>query len=990
MDLFHENLRKWQSTLSGQEGASLEPPSLLERSEGLDFLYQQKDPSAEALEWFAALDLNHVQTIYIYGIGLGYYYEAALGWLSQDKDRYLVFLEDDPLVMRSFLQTKLCTEILANPQVYSCLLGSKNQVLQLTQLVSPFTFSKYLVTGLKSYVQNKNQAYFQLKAMIAFMLSMTAMLFGESAGHGIAFFRNFFLNYLDLPRSYLANGLLGKFEGIPAIICGAGPSLNKNVDVLATLSDRALIFAGGTALNALNGKGVMPHFGVGIDPNSDQFTRLVMNHAFELPFLYRARMLHEALEMVHGDRLYVTGSGGYDVAKWIEKELGVDNDELEEGFNVLNFSLMIAHAMGCNPIICVGIDLAYSAEGDSYAAGVINHPIHSRQGNFRTKGIDDELISKNDINGKPLFTLWKWIAESLWYSHFSAKHPETTLINATEGGIGFPKVPNMSLAKVKEEYLTKQYDLMTRLHGEIQNSQLPETFNEQAIITKIRTLMDSLSNCGKHYQKLIELLTKEESPQANEKSCTEEISEKEKELLSETAYEVILKKFNADYLNYQELDLRRYHYQKDQLSEEDSNRQKATLDLSRYRFLKDTAFLNSSLVYSMLDQREQREQSIKLKRSSIDSEMQQLQKQYPLPKPKKEEEYRFDQTALILKDPELGIDYAEGFPENTLRREALFYPSGQLKVETFYREGLIHGPSLFYAENGRVLAHSWFLNGRQEGKMWTYYATGPLHSLQLFYKGLKVGLHHYFYPSGLLKSLLPYKEGNLHGQVLLFSPSGLLIRKLAFKEGKRSGQEQIWNERGTLIVESQFEEDRPVGLTRLWHPNGQQAKEFVYDQDSHLIEVKEWEDSGTLLVREESKKFDYFDLVNQEKEHLTSSLTDLVIKMSEIVPLVLEKSGSDCPKGEASTFPDIHGLGAEIAKLKEEMDHLQSLDEKLKEHLVKDAQDPKEAIWKTPSSRQEMEKQFEGVSDKMNSDLQDIQKNIKTFMDRLLNKDRGP
>lgn len=1011
MDRFSANLNKWSTKYPNDEkDASIleanknfeveEKPSVIsfcqtasglpnlkrETSGGTVYLHSQEDPVAEANQWFSSLTLNHSQVIFIYGVGLGYYYKAALEWLREDKDRYLVFLEDDPQVLHCFLETETCTEMLEDPQVMLILIGGSaaEEVFQFTRLGHIFTLSDFIYTGLACYIQNKPVAYFEYKSTVSFMTNLNKALYSETASFGIPFYRNYFSNFLDVTTSHLGNGLLGKFKNVPAIICGAGPSLNKNMDVLATLHDRALIFAGGTALNALNAKGVMPHFGVGIDPNPDQFTRLVMNHAYELPFLYRCRMLHEALNIVHGDRLYVTGSGGYEIGKWLEKKLDLDEPELEEGFNVLNFSVLLAHAMGCNPIICVGIDLAYS-DGNSYAAGVVNHPVHDLKGNFRTKNQDEELVSKQDIYGRPIYTLWKWIAESMWYTHFFDTHPETLLINATEGGIGFPRVVNKSLKEVRDEYLNKQLDLTITLHAEIQNSPLPAAFNETKIIEEIRSLIDGVSRCGSICQGIVEKLLKQ-FEKGIQQSLLEEIALEESKLVEEEAYHIVLKKFDDDYLRVHGLAYHRLLADEGALTPEEFGLQKAQFDLERYHFLKEAAFLNTGIVYSLLKNREDLLDYQQKNQDQQDVLLKHLREKYSLPKSVRDEGYFFDQKVFRIKDIELTLDYTEELPVGgNLTQETLSYPSGKVKFERFYQDGALHGPSVCYSEKGALLAKAWFVHGKQEGKMFLYHANGSLHSLQRFRSGLKVGLQEYFYADGTPKSILPYKDGVLHGEVYLYSPKGVLIRHLNFIEGKRTGLEQIWNDQGVLKIECEYDNDKPIGLSRIWHPNGLLAKEILYDKDSKRLEEKNWSFDGQLI--EEKESLDYFDQVHKQTDVLTASLNEMVAKMSQLAPLYSEKVHQETPPliTQTPAVPQ-NDLAAELAKLQQEMQHLQALDEKIKTQLMGNENNPKEAIWKTPSSRQQMESQFDAVRSQMNQEMEEIQNNIKQVISSLLKK----
>ncbi len=80
-------------------------------------------------------------------------------------------------------------------------------------------------------------------------------------------------------------------HGTPAVICGAGPSLKASAPALKELERRALIFAGGSTLSALKSLGVIPHFGIALDPNPEEHDRLLPASPLEMPFLYTNRLL---------------------------------------------------------------------------------------------------------------------------------------------------------------------------------------------------------------------------------------------------------------------------------------------------------------------------------------------------------------------------------------------------------------------------------------------------------------------------------------------------------------------------------------------------------------------------------------------------------------------------------------------------------------------------------------------------------------------------
>ena len=144
--------------------------------------------------------------------------------------------------------------------------------------------------------------------------------------------------------------------------------------------------------------------------------------------------------------------------------------------------------------------------------------------------LDEEYrgLWRKDIYGKPILTLWKWIAEGDWLSAFSKQHPEVQLINATEGGIGFPDIPNMPFQKVIGEYLEKSYDLVGLVHGEIQRAAMPQVTREKMKEVTL-ALQESLEKCIQQ----IDIL-RDELKQESKKETTEGVAKGGIAALAET------------------------------------------------------------------------------------------------------------------------------------------------------------------------------------------------------------------------------------------------------------------------------------------------------------------------------------------------------------------------------------------------------------------------------------------------------------------------
>lgn len=727
----------------GESAGNPPEESKAESKEEEAYLHAQSGAAAEAANLFASIPKEGIELIYFYGIGLGYLYEAALSWLSESPSRSLVFFEDDIGVIWHFFHTKRALDLLRNPQVSLLYIKAGTDLKKaLGAYCWNFLFLPAQISALPHYEQKKKRLYAELQHAIAFESAITKQLLEEYLHYGAAYFYNCYQNLLFLHRSYLGNGLFGSFPKVPAIICGAGPSLEKNRHLLQQLQQRALIFSGGSATNALNSIGMQPHFCVGIDPNEAQLQRLSNNVAFEVPFFYRSRLNHGAFLKIHAPHLYLTGGEGYGVTDFFEARLKIEGENLEEGHNVINFALEIAHKMGCNPIIFVGMDLAFTAD-KSYSDGVLPHT----DGLEGAESPATERLQREDIFGRAVTTEWKWIAEAEWIGKWAKEHAETTLFNCTEGGIGFPGIPNKPLLDAVQAELRQEWDLAAWIHTEIQNSR-PLGVTKERIAMAMEELKTSLK------RSLAALSTLIQATKDAKKTCTEThqmpaqsglAALAEIDLAEEPAYEHILAMFNlvySQYLNRELMQLKQTSLQKaaweKEILEIDINQKKL-------QFLSNVAAANLELIDYALSDKEKA--AVKVERIS-------------LPK--------------MHRDMENLLPPSNADAQIQTKR----YPNGKTKSISHYKAGRLHGESIYYSLHGNLVAKGFFVAGLPEGEFLWYYPTGTLYSKQFFFEGLKEGPQHYFYEDGTLKTSLQYLLGDLVGEIRLYTPEGQLCRHI--------------------------------------------------------------------------------------------------------------------------------------------------------------------------------------------------------------------
>lgn len=347
--------------------------------------------------------------------------KKSLSWLKAQKDRYVIVLETNPLTLFKKQQY---------PQIEMVVLNEESQQETLTALAWKYLFLPFSYETLNPQI-NLDE-FMRIQSEVNFRAS-------DFADHGVKVFKNIQANLAS--NFSLAEELFGKFSSMPAIICGAGPSLRKNGFLLKEFANKALIIAGGGASSALKKLDVEPDFIFHVDPESD--------HPFSLcqtPTFFQLRTDEKAVLSSHGKKLLLKGSGNFELESWLEKELGLKYPHLDGGWTVGTCSIALAHHLGCSSIILVGMDFS-SSDGHVYAEGVKGGGKAPRQPVITTHG--DTVYAQLD-----------WILAAEWVERFAQKHPECDLINATEGGIGFKGVKEMALKDINLPLLQKDLDHM--------------------------------------------------------------------------------------------------------------------------------------------------------------------------------------------------------------------------------------------------------------------------------------------------------------------------------------------------------------------------------------------------------------------------------------------------------------------------------------------------------------------------------------------------
>lgn len=847
------------------------------------YFHDQCGAADEAKTWLEEIFPLGVKVIFLYGVGLGYYYDALKSWLQDDPGRYLVFLDDDLAALKLFLETEKAGQILRDPQVVVQYFNTPGQNdwgkfrADFDWCFWGFCIYNWQFYALKMYAKERESLFKLLYNQFSMVMGEYIAHVNDVIDHNELIYTNVYFNMAYSGQSGFAHKLFGQFEGIPAIICGAGPSLGKQIPLLKTLADKALIVASGTALNILNNNGIIPHFGSCVDPTATQESRFMTNTAYELPVFYSNRFHHGAFTKIHGPRLSIGGTPNYRISDWFDQELGLQpNDFTFFGISTSNVCNEIAGALKCDPIIFIGMDLAYT-DSSRYAPGVTAHPTDDRKQHEEISKVMEKTYPVPGFNEGTVNTRLDWLIEAGMITSFSLRHPENHVINATEGGMKIMEIPNLPFKDVIGKYLSHSYDLQGWIHAEIQQSSLPEITSTK-VLEAMEKWGESLKRCTGYCNGILQELEKKTQGvgQGNNLDPITEsglISLYLEDLKGEPGWIYFLETLNRLFVLLIEPQVRKLKCFPEAFTELQKNIIRAGLECDRYGFFKKFADFHARTVTA----------SIQAFRQNIAKSESRAQESIPeKPKIGKEDIYLFDSEMLLIQDKEMGIDYRSPFNPGSEESVRILHPNGSCKGEMFLKKGNLHGPSSFYDKAGNLLSRAWYIDGKKFGKTWLYYCSGNVYALLRYQNGKLHKLQQYYYPDGTLKTILEYDDGLLNGEARLYYPNGRVKRVLHFVKGRLHGEEKIWDESGLLIVEAEYRNNLPFGKSRMWHSNGQLAKEIVFYENPKNFDMHIWDEKGKLVHKQlYAAQEPIADMITKSKE-LKKTLEDVQKRLNQI------------------------------------------------------------------------------------------------------------
>jgi hypothetical protein len=414
------------------------------RADGV-WLHSRYDPEEEGKRIASeALDSGAELTV-VMGMGLGYSARALLASGSR-----VVVVEVDSGWLKAMLGASDVRDIIDNPLADLIMCPEGRGLDEYLSGVSPRSIT---------VVENRaTTAIFQdaaatLREHTRRFMRRDAINAATLGRFGKLWARNLIANIRTAVRLPGVSSLSGQFQGLPALVLAAGPSLDPVLERLGELRERFVVIAVDTALRSMVRTGLEPDFVVVVDPQYWNARHLDRCSSPRSILITEAAVWPSVLRFT--SRATLLCSSIYPLGRYVEERLGAPKGALGAGGSVSTTAWDFARTLGCAPIYMAGLDLSFPA-GKTHAKASLFEQ-RSLDGGTRLspasaasfqamRGGNPFLAPAND--GTMVTSDERLSLYSSWFSRNMAAHPETPTFNLSASGLAIQGMPYASLDSI--------------------------------------------------------------------------------------------------------------------------------------------------------------------------------------------------------------------------------------------------------------------------------------------------------------------------------------------------------------------------------------------------------------------------------------------------------------------------------------------------------------------------------------------------------------
>lgn len=332
------------------------------------------------------------------------------------------------------------------------------------------------------YVDSFHEGYEEFRLNCMEMYEKLYLIANTVVEHGTREVENELYNMKYLIGCRCGAELKGMFaDDMPAIVVSAGPSLEKNVELLKEAKGKAFIFVVDSAISKVMELGIKPDAIISID-RGKAVEKFKIDGIDEVPFFVHISSNTDVLNCVKPQKLFFFSS---DSKIWNDlfSKMGKEMDSMDMGGSVATAAIANLISWGIKRIILIGQDLSFTG-----------NRMHAGEGTIEISEDDDWYMTVKSVDGEDVFIRKDYYIFLKWIEEVALRFKDIEFIDATEGGAVKKNLTYMTLREVIDKYCKSEYNVEKIL------SSVPTLFegnDRQLIIEALEKMKRDFQNMRK-------------------------------------------------------------------------------------------------------------------------------------------------------------------------------------------------------------------------------------------------------------------------------------------------------------------------------------------------------------------------------------------------------------------------------------------------------------------------------------------------------------
>ncbi len=403
------------------------------------YVHSKYEPIKQAEKFVLDTEYDGDSFIIVFGLGLGYHIRELLKNIY--KNNFIIIFEPCEKLFNKALKCGMLNDILENERVFVFALNDIDEFKSVLSSSCENENAYRIKTAVMSgYDKIFNDEYKGFLCAVRDTLRINEVNCATISNNSYLWSENIIKNISYISESYDLCKFKNLFKDKPVIMVSAGPSLDKNVDVLKKIKDKAFIICVFVAAKVLLRHGIKPDLLIITDSRQKGFD----DELSDVPIAFIPVASQQLLFLHQGKKIALVNKMER-FTQSLFKKYSKQIEYVSTGGSVACTAIDFAYFTGANPIVMIGQDLAFT--DDKFHAEGTEH----KSKNIEDTGRKKVLIPSFD--GKTVYTEPAMYTYILWFEEYIREHKDVKIINATEGGALIKGALYDTLENVYEKYI---------------------------------------------------------------------------------------------------------------------------------------------------------------------------------------------------------------------------------------------------------------------------------------------------------------------------------------------------------------------------------------------------------------------------------------------------------------------------------------------------------------------------------------------------------